>query len=293
MTNALPTGWTHASFNEIADINPRHPLELPDSLAVSFAPMPALSEFSHQFQFLRDRLLGEVRKGFTHFADGDVLFAKITPCMENGKGAVAAGLLNGLGCGTTELHVLRPVPGINPYYLYYFLSQESFRLLAKANFTGSAGQARVPIRFIVESQIPLPPILEQRRIVAKLDQLLEKVATCQKRLAKLPILVKQFRQSVLSTACSGRLTEDWRKRTRTSNSVTKEQTSGSIPIQNEYPSEWQVTTLGAVAGLVTSGSRGWAKYYAEKGAVFIRAQNINSDVLNLDDTTYVQLPEGC
>jgi hypothetical protein len=116
MTDPLPRGWTKATLSDIVEINPRHPRELNDSLPVSFATMAALSESRAEFQFLAERPLGEVRKGFTHFAEGDVLFAKITPCMENGKAAVAVGLRNGVGCGTTELHVLRPLGKVDPHY---------------------------------------------------------------------------------------------------------------------------------------------------------------------------------
>src|SRR5437762_6859250 len=141
MNNGLPQSWATAPLSDIADINPRHPRDLDDELPVSFAPMSVLSESRPEFNGLRERPLGEVRKGFTHFAEGDVLFAKITPCMENGKGAVATGLRNGIGCGTTELHVVRPLAGINPHYVYRLLAQPSIRRAAKENFTGTAGQA--------------------------------------------------------------------------------------------------------------------------------------------------------
>ena len=154
-----------AALCYIAEINSRHSKQFDDSLEVSFVPMVALSEFRPKFDFLAERPLREVRKGFTHFAEGDVLFAKITPCMENGKGAVAVGLRNGLGCGTTELHVLRPQGGIDPHYLYHFLHQESFRRAAESNFTGTAGQARVPTAFMKEAEISVAPLNEQRRIV--------------------------------------------------------------------------------------------------------------------------------
>jgi type I restriction enzyme, S subunit len=210
----LPRNWTKAILHDIAEINPRHPKDWDDALLVSFAPMTALSESRAKFNFLTERPLGELRKGFTHFAEGDVLFAKITPCMENGKGAVATGLRNRAGCGTTELHVLRPRGGIDPHYLYHFLHQQSFRREAEANFTGTAGQARVPTAFIERAEIPLAPTNEQERIVAKLEKLLDKVESCQKRLAKTPILLKKFRQAVIEHACSGRLIDaeagvDW------------------------------------------------------------------------------------
>ena len=211
MSDELPQGWEFALLREIAGINPRHPKGLNDAMPVTFVPMAALSVSKPDFQFTEERPLGEVRKGFTHFAECDVLFAKITPCMENGKGAVARGLRNKLGCGTTELHVVRPLADISPEYIYRFLAQDRVRRAAKENFTGTAGQARVPTSFIEQLEMPLAPLAEQRRIVAKLEKLLGRVDACQQRLAKIPVLLKRFRQAVLAAACSGRLTADWRE----------------------------------------------------------------------------------
>ena len=206
----LPKGWAVAAIGEIADINPRHPRDLEDSLSVTFVRMPALSEVSSKFDSTEERSLGEVRKGFTHFAEGDVLFAKITPCMENGKAGVATNLINGIGCGTTELHVMRPLGGIDSKYLFHFVHREAFREEAARNFTGTAGQLRVPVSFVRDAEIPLPPLNEQRRIVAKLETLLSRVDAAQERLATIPRILKRFRQSVLAAACSGVLTADWR-----------------------------------------------------------------------------------
>ena len=241
MRNGLPKGWTMAPLGEITQINPRHPKGLDDSMPVAFAPMAAISESKPKFQFLEERPLGKVRKGFTHFAEGDVLFAKITPCMENGKGAVAVGLRNGLGCGTTELHVLRPQERIDPYYLYRFLAQPSIRRIAKEKFTGTAGQARVPTSFIEQLEIPLPPLPEQRRIVAKLEKLLAEVDTCQQQLAKIPVLLKRFRQSVLAAACSGRLTADWREKNPTSE---VESTDDGSECLMDLPRTWRWRKIG-------------------------------------------------
>ena len=163
MSPGLPQKWAKPQLAEIAEINPRHPTTLDDSMPVSFVRMAALSGSKPAFDSLEVRTLGEIRKGFTHFAEGDVLFAKITPCMENGKGAVATGLQSGIGCGTTELHFIRPHGGISPHYVYRFLAQPSVRRSAKENFTGTAGQARVPTGFIEELEIPLAPLAEQRR----------------------------------------------------------------------------------------------------------------------------------
>src|SRR5688572_2365870 len=214
MSDKLPQGWANTRLSQSAMINPRHPKGLDDTIPVTFVPMAGLSETKPQFEFTEERPLGKVRKGFTHFAEGDVLFAKITPCMENGKGAVARGLRNKLGCGTTELHVVRPLADISSEYIYRFLAQPKIRRAAKENFTGTAGQARVPTSFIEELELPLAPLGEQQRIVAKLETLLGKVDACQQRLAKIPVLLKRFRQSVLAAASSGRLTADWREENR-------------------------------------------------------------------------------
>ncbi len=144
----LPEGWIETELQNFAVINPRHPTNLDLSLKVSFTPMPAISENKQTFNFSEIRVLKEVKKGYTHFAEGDILIAKITPSMENGKAAIAKNLINGIGCGTTELHVIRPLSEIPPEYIYYFIHQESFRKQAVVNMTGTAGQLRVPSEYI-------------------------------------------------------------------------------------------------------------------------------------------------
>ncbi|MBI2917758.1 MAG: hypothetical protein HYY01_07155 [Chloroflexi bacterium] len=126
---------------------------------VSFVPMAAVEAVTGRMDTSQARPYGEVKKGYTPFSDGDVLFAKITPCMENGKIAVAKGLTNGTGCGSTEFHVLRPIKGIPGQLLMYYLFQDDFRKEARGHMTGTAGQLRVPARFLDESPFPLPPSL--------------------------------------------------------------------------------------------------------------------------------------
>lgn len=272
--NGLPTGWTITPLEHIADINPRHPKNLNDSVPVTFVPMAALSESRWSFQFSEQRPLGEVRKGYTHFAEGDVLFAKITPCMENGKAALAIGLKNGLGCGTTELHILRPCSRIEAKYLYHFVHQESFRKEAARKFTGTAGQLRVPASFVRNAEIPLPPINEQRRIVVKLEKLLAKVESCQERLNKIPILLKRFRQSVLASACSGRLTADWQKH------LQIESSNPTHEIADDLPSSWiwkSIRDLASAAkGSIRSGPFGSNLLHSEFQSTGILAIGIDN-----------------
>lgn len=119
--------------------------------------------------FPEERPLSQVAKGYTYFEEGDVLFAKITPCMQNGKHNIARGLLNGFGFGTTEFHVIRPGSATLAEWILNIIRQPSVLREAEANFEGTAGQQRVPKRFLENLPIPLPPLEEQRRIVARLD----------------------------------------------------------------------------------------------------------------------------
>lgn len=151
-------GWGMTTLGECCELNPRRPQGIADDLEVSFLAMPSVSEDGHMDTKVI-RPYSEVKKGFTYFAEKDVLFAKITPCMENGKGAVAEGLSNDLGAGSTEFHVLRPIQGkSNPYWLYIITMFETFRVNAKKVMTGTGGQLRVPIAYLKEYPITLPPI---------------------------------------------------------------------------------------------------------------------------------------
>ena len=146
---------------DVCTINPKAPT-LEDDLQVSFVPMPRVGE-NGEFDPSEIREYKDVKKGFTYFADGDVLFAKITPCMENGKGAVACGLKNKVGYGSTEFHVLRPNANkVLDKWLYYLTSWPVFRKEAEKNMTGSAGQKRVPKAFLENYQIEIPSIHTQK-----------------------------------------------------------------------------------------------------------------------------------
>ena len=151
-------GWGLTTLGECCELNPKRPRNIDDELKVSFVPMPAISE-DGKIDCSNIKTYKEVRKGFTYFAENDVLFAKITPCMENGKGAVAKGLSGGIGSGSTEFHVLRPIEGkSNPYWLYIITMFKSFRVGARKVMTGTGGQLRVPVGYLRDFPISLPPI---------------------------------------------------------------------------------------------------------------------------------------
>lgn len=149
-------------LGDCCQINPRRPsVSISDSDLVSFVPMPAVNEDGY-IDGATNEEYGKVKKGFTYFENNDVLFAKITPCMENGKGAIAEALTNGIGMGSTEFHVLRPIEGIsNPYWLLTLTRMPIFRECAAKNMSGTGGQRRVGAAFLENFMIGLPSISEQ------------------------------------------------------------------------------------------------------------------------------------
>lgn len=168
----LPEQWQLVRLNAVCELNPRlEASEKPDpNTEVTFVPMAAVDEVDGTIAAAEVRAYADVSRGYTHFKEGDVLFAKVTPCMENGKAAVARNLVNGLGFGSTEFHVLRPTSSIIPEFLLHFIRQPSFREQAAASFVGTGGLRRVPQEFLSRVPIPLPPPAEQRRIVEMLEE---------------------------------------------------------------------------------------------------------------------------
>ena len=203
----LPKGWALAAIKDFCQVNPPKPPAdaLPADEPVTFVPMPAVS-VEGRIESPELRPFGEVRRGsYTPFRDGDVLFAKITPCMENGKGAVAENLTRGIGFGSTEFHVLRPEGDCSARYLHLFLRQATVRAEAARNMSGAVGQLRVPADWTANLQVPLPPAAEQHRIVEKLEELLGHIAHGKAYLDALPKTLKRFRAAVLAAACTGKL----------------------------------------------------------------------------------------
>jgi type I restriction enzyme S subunit len=153
-----------------------------------------------------NRTLSEVQGSYTYFANGDVLLAKITPCFENGKLGIASGLTNGVGFGSSEYIVLRPSACLTANFLYYFLLRDSFRETGARNMTGTAGQKRVTKTYVESSGIPTPPLKEQERIVAVLDEAFEGIDRAEANAVK----NKQNAQSLFAGFLQSRFSEVWK-----------------------------------------------------------------------------------
>lgn len=165
----LPQGWAWTQIADLGLVSPRN--DAPDDQPASFVPMSMIaSEYGVTNQH-EPHPWGEIKKGYSHFAEGDVGLAKITPCFENGKSTVFRNLTGGIGAGTTELHVVRPLI-LNADYMLLFLKTPHFIETGISKMTGTAGQKRVPKHYFAHSPFPLPPLTEQQRIVAKVDELM-------------------------------------------------------------------------------------------------------------------------
>jgi type I restriction enzyme S subunit len=200
-------GWERAELGEVCEINPaKHEIKnLPDNMQVTFVPMSAVSEVTGKIERPEIRLLGEVRKGYTYFKEGDVLFAKITPCMENGKSAIARGLINGIGFGSTEFHVLRPSSKVHAEWIHFYIRQKSFRDKAAKNMTGSVGQQRVPVEFLRKVMIPLPSLEKQKKMIDYLDKISEIIESLKKLQQRTEGELEKLVPSILDKAFKGEL----------------------------------------------------------------------------------------
>lgn len=266
----FPTGWTMVRLSDIVSINPSLTAHLDDDLEVSFVPMKAVEAMSGRVDLSETRRAREVRKGYTSFYSGDVLWAKITPCMENGKVAVIRNLKNDVGFGSTEFHVLRPFArGVTAEWLFFFLTQQSVRQDARKHMTGSAGQLRVPTAYLADLIVPLPPRVEQRAIVVKIEALFSELDKGIEQLQTIKQQLKQYRQAVLKAAFEGKLTAAWRaERQAAGTRLTADELLERIrrerglrdvprfrPAQDGIPQEWAWVRLGALGDLARGKSR--------------------------------------
>ena len=309
MKKYFPSHWSKYNLDSLSDINPRFNIKISDDTDVSFIPMKNVYELSGKLNLMEIRKLADVKKGYSFFKDEDVIFAKITPCMENGKIAIVKHLVNGIGFGSTEFHVIRCNKNLLNKYLFYFLTQSSFRRLAKARMTGTAGQLRVPKKFIQNSEIPLPPLEEQHKIVAKIEELFSELDNGVELLKKAKEQLKTYRQAVLKYAFEGKLTEEFREKNKHLLWEQEVNTKGSTPDEfkdKELPVGWKwvkIRDCGNIVGGGTpstkiseyfDGNISWItpadlSHYSEK---YISKGKRNISALGLSKSSAKLLPEG-
>ncbi len=208
----LPDGWVWSMLAEIAEINPRN--ESDDTVDASFVPMSLISTAYNGQHGFEARKWGEIKKGFTHFSNGDIGIAKITPCFENSKAAVFRGLTNGIGAGTTELHIARPYTDyVSAFFILLNIKSPIYLKKGEAGMTGTAGQKRLAKDFFSFYPLPIPPFAEQHRIVAKVDELMalcDQLEQCsESQLAAHQTLVETLLATLTDSCDAEELAQNW------------------------------------------------------------------------------------
>jgi type I restriction enzyme, S subunit len=197
----IPGTWIWSQLSQIGIINPRNDAD--DFMEASFIPMPLIYADYKKANQHEVRSWGEIKTGFTHFAEGDIGLAKITPCFENGKSTVFRNLTGQIGAGTTELHIVRPILVVANYILI-FLKSPHFIETGIPKMTGTAGQKRVPKDYFAFSPFPLPPLAEQHLIVAKVNELMTLCDELEAQLKKTATTCRQLLETTIHDALSNR-----------------------------------------------------------------------------------------
>ena len=203
----LPDGWVWTNLEDVSELNPRIDKQsIDDDLEITFLPMKCVEELTGKIDLSETKQFSEVkRKSYTPFRDGDILFAKVTPCMENGKIAIAHDLKNGIGFGSTEFHVVRSLEEQSTQFFFFYFIQQKFRQDAKRAMTSAVGLLRVPTDYMRKVLIPLPALAEQQAIVSEVERRLSVANQVEKTVATELKRAEQLRQSILKQAFSGKL----------------------------------------------------------------------------------------
>jgi len=274
---SLLEGWKWVRLEDVCEINPRDKLNgFADDTDVTFVPMASVDEIKGEISKPLTKKLSQVRKGYTNFKDGDVIFAKITPCMENGKCAIAKNLVNSVGFGSTEFHVLRPSDKILSEYLYLYLRQPFFRNEAQYSMTGTAGQLRVPTSFIKDAKIPLPPIEQQKFIVKTVIAALTRAEAAKRFLLDSEKSIDKIVPAAISKA---------------------------IPTKDPLPEGWKWNKIGDLCKVVSGGtpSRSKPKYWngqipwvkiSDMRSFFVKDTEEKITESGLDNSSAKLLPKG-
>ena len=309
----IPESWMWVRVQEITCLNPKN--DLPDELEASFIPMALVDDGyrnNHSFEIKTWR---DIKKGFTHFADGDIGIAKITPCFQNRKSVVFRNLKNGYGAGTTELSIVRVVDDLlSRDFLLWFFKSAYFIENGVKSFTGTAGQQRIHKDYLATCVFPLPPLAEQKRIVAKIEELLPYIDRYEKAWSKLEQFNSRFpedmKKSLLQYAIQGKLVEqrpeegtaeelfaqiqEEKQRLITEKKIKKEKPLPEITEDEkpfDIPESWKWVKLGEIV-TVLGGKRipaGRQLTTENTGYKYIRVSDMKDGTVLTDGLLYVPL----
>ncbi len=251
----------------------------PEDDLVSFVPMEAVGEFG-ELDASQERQIADVYTGYTYFAEGDVVVAKITPCFENGKGAVATGLCNGVGFGTTELHVLRAEVGISNRWLYYLTVSEPFRRIGESEMLGAGGQKRVPEDFIKDFRVGVPEFEEQEQIANFLDWKTGQIDTLIAKKRALIERLKEKRLAVITQAVTKGLVPDTSLR------------DSCIPWLGSIPVHWKTPPLSYRYSVELGKMLDEKRITRDALVPYLRNVDVQWDSINFDDLPEMDISEA-
>ncbi len=270
----VPEHWEVRRLKRIARLNPSKsevPLALRDGRAV-FLPMERVGS-DGRFDASEVWPISDLWNGFTYFRRGDVIVAKITPCFENGKGACLENLPTALGFGSTEFHVIRPSEVIVSAYLYRVTTLSEFRRLGADEMTGAAGQKRVPVEFIANFPIPIPPLPEQTAIVRFLDWRERRIRRYIRAKQKLIKLLEEYKQALIHQAVTGQIN------VRTGQPYPAYKDSG-VPWLGDVPEHWEVRKLRALFTKAGSGTTPSGEEFYGGDIPWVVTGDLNDSVLS-------------
>ena len=299
----IPDGWKWVRVASITMLNPKNDLD--DDVDAAFIPMPCVMDgFRNQHTF-EVKKWGEIKKGFTHFADGDIGVAKITPCFQNRKSVIFRNLVNGYGAGTTELTIIRAIgETVLREYLLWFFKSDYFISNGVKSFIGTAGQQRIHKDYLATCLIPLPPLAEQKRIVAKLQGILPLIDRYEAAWNKLEAFNKRFpgdmQKSILQLAIQGKLVEQ-----RPDEGTGEDLFKKLVPYHNglksgkselnlssmefDIPESWTMVELNQLFNFVDY--RGKTPTKISQGVFLITASNIRQGFMEYTRKEYISREE--
>lgn len=261
----IPQNWCWVRMSDLYAINPRN--SAADDIPASFVPMERIapgmvSDFTYEVQ-----PWGKAKKGHTQFADGDVAFAKISPCFENRKSMMVNCLENGIGAGTTELIILRQ-PLVDQAYTFWMVSDDRFIQGGNQTYSGTVGQQRISMEYVRNYPVPLAPLAEQKRIVSTINELFADLDKAAENAQSIVDGYQQRRAAILADAFAGHLTEQWREQ------------------NNVSESSWIVTLLKDIVSGFKYGSSEKSDYN-NNGTPVLRIPNIGDGEVDFSDLKYL------
>ena len=279
----VPEGWQSVPVSELFCLNPKS--EITDATSVGFIPMACVNDgFSGNHQF-EERIWKEVKKGYCHFQNGDIGIAKISPGFENLKSTIFQNLPNNYGAGTTELVILRPLNIHAKFYLYLFKSQWYISEGTKY-FKGVVGQQRVHKGIFTDLQIPLPPLVEQYRIVAEIEKWFALIDQIEQGKTGLQTIVMQTKSKILDLAIHGKLVPQ-DPNDEPAFELLKRINPDFTPCDNghytQLPKGWTTIKVGDVA-IYTNGRAFKPEDWIHEGLPIIRIQNLNDNSASYNRT---------